>query len=39
VKTFKAKSGPFSERPFYSDSDIEKICVSRSCHLLVCCLV
>lgn len=29
MKTFKAKSGPFLERPFYSDSDIEKICVSE----------
>ena len=29
MKTFKAKSGPFSERPFYSDSDLERIYVSE----------
>jgi hypothetical protein len=27
MKTFKTKLGPFSERPFYSDSDIENMCV------------
>ena len=29
MKTFKTKSGPFLERPFYSDSDIEKMCVAE----------
>ena len=27
MKTFKAKSGPFRERPFYSEQDIESLCV------------
>lgn len=26
MKTFKAKAGPFAERPFYTDDDIEAIC-------------
>src|SRR5664279_5922636 len=26
MKTFKAKSGPFAERPYYTDSDVENIC-------------
>jgi hypothetical protein len=26
MKTFKAKAGPFVERPFYSDADVETIC-------------
>src|SRR3989442_14471559 len=26
MKTYRAKSGPFQERPYYSDSDIENIC-------------
>ena len=26
MKTFKAKAGPFAERPFYTDSDVEIIC-------------
>jgi hypothetical protein len=26
MKTFRAKSGPFAERPFYTDSDVEDIC-------------
>ena len=26
MKTFKAKSGPFAQRPFYTDSDVEIIC-------------
>src|SRR6266498_1774876 len=26
MKTFRAKTGPFTERPYYSESDIENIC-------------
>jgi hypothetical protein len=26
MKTFKAKSGPFAERPYYTDGDVESIC-------------
>ena len=26
MKTFKAKAGPFAERPFYTDADVETIC-------------
>jgi hypothetical protein len=26
MKTFRAKTGPFTERPYYPDSDIENIC-------------
>src|SRR5919199_282963 len=26
MKTYRAKNGPFTERPYYSDSDIETLC-------------
>lgn len=26
MKTYRAKNGPFTERPYYSDSDVEEIC-------------
>jgi hypothetical protein len=29
MKTFRAKAGPFAERPYYPDSDIEAICTDE----------
>jgi len=29
MKTFKAKKGPFQERPFYSSQEIEQICIDE----------
>lgn len=29
MKTFKPRSGPFSERPYYSTDDIENICIEE----------
>jgi hypothetical protein len=29
MKTFRAKKGPFQERPFYSTQEIEQICVDE----------
>ena len=29
MKTYRAKSGPFQERPYYSDADIENMCADE----------
>ena len=29
MKSYRAKSGPFAERPYYTDSDIESICTDE----------